>query len=106
MWKLIVPVSLLFLPACATMSGDQPADEIAARDANEAVLVIRRSGNRFVEQRSAGDISDNEQVCRVAAPTGTRIKEVVCRSQREWEAIQAEGRRFMELRQTGTADSQ
>lgn len=106
MWKILMPVSLSFLAACATTSDGPQAQADAEAAANENVLIIRRQGNRFVEQQAAGDIAEGERVCRVDSPTGTRIREVVCRSQAEWEAIQAEGRRFMELRQTGTADSQ
>ncbi|WP_420430882.1 hypothetical protein [Hyphobacterium sp.] len=99
-WLTIAVVSV---SVCAPIGADEPRAERASQSP-ENVLVLRRQGSRMVDQGAAGDIADNELVCRIEAPTGTRIRKTQCRTQGEWEAIAREGRRFMELRQTGTAD--
>lgn len=101
--KICLLIALVFTSACAT-SGATGSQSNGALPSNENALILRRQGSRMVDQGAAGQIADHEIVCRVEAPTGTRIRKTQCRTQAEWDAISQEGRRFMELRQTGTAD--
>ncbi len=101
MWLII---GMVAVSACATSAADD-SQRVSTGQTNEDVLVLRRDGSRMVDQGSAGRIAGHEMVCRVEATTGSRIRKTQCRTQAEWEAIAREGRRFMELRQTGTADS-
>lgn len=101
--KIWLAIAIVTASACAASAADDPQEERASQS-TENVLVLRRQGARMVDQGAAGEIADHELVCRVEAPTGTRIRKTQCRTQGEWEAIAREGRRFMELRQTGTAD--
>lgn len=93
----LVPLSALAAAACATTSDEaMPARTMAATDS---------AWPRYVDHSQAGEIDGDEVVCRVDTPTGTRIRQPVCRTQHEWDEMQREGQRMMEHRQTGSAST-
>ncbi|MEE2525577.1 hypothetical protein V0U79_04305 [Hyphobacterium sp. HN65] len=93
---LLVSIAALAAAACATTSENaMPAQVMAAEYA----------APRYIDQGTAGEIGDEEIVCRVDSPTGTRIRQPVCRTYAEWEEMQREGQRLLEHRQTGSAST-
>ncbi|WP_330198237.1 hypothetical protein [Hyphobacterium lacteum] len=77
------------LSACATTAEpDMASDEMP--DA---------AGPRYVDQGEVGRPDPDDLVCRYESPTGTRMRERICRTQAEWDAIQEAGQDRLRHRQ-------
>lgn len=55
---------------------------------------------RIVEQSAEIRPENDDIVCRIESPTGTRMRERICRTQAEWEEIQEAGRETIRHRQS------
>lgn len=74
----------------ASLAGPALAQEAPQQPQQEA---------RVIYQTSDGE----ELVCKMIAPTGTRIEEEYCLTEDDWEEIRRESRRILEqLARTGT----
>ena len=75
-WALALIVSVLLSAGCASTSAEQDADaeEFAAE----------------VDRRLESD--PNKRTCRTIRPTGSRLGERVCKTNAEWDTIEAESR--------------
>jgi len=85
---LIIIGAACFATACATTS---ESDDMA---------MAARPAPQVVEQGPGVRPENDDLVCRIESPTGTRMRERVCRTQAEWEAIQESGREAIGHRQT------
>ena len=89
--KALFIASFMFLAACSA-TGGTPAQTVAT-GSSEPML-------QMVDQGSAARVGPNEIVCRYEASTGTRMRQRICRTQAEWDAIQEHGRELMRHTQT------
>jgi len=90
MRPIVLLVSMLVISACATTSDST---------GNEADMAIAAESSRVIDQSEAQRVAPDEIVCRVEAPTGTRMRERVCRTQAEWDAIMEAGQERIRHRQ-------
>jgi len=86
---LTLGAASVFLAGCATTTGTD--DGMMAAD-NDAPIVV--------EQGQEGRPENDDVICRIEAPTGTRMRERVCRTRAEWEEIQEAGREALRHRQS------
>lgn len=81
----------ILVAACATNS-DAGNTQVSA--------VSTASVPRYVDQSEVRNPDRDDVVCRYEAPTGTRMRERICRTQEEWDAIQEAGRERIRHRQS------
>jgi hypothetical protein len=55
---------------------------------------------QVVEQGADVRPENDDIVCRIESPTGTRMRERICRTHAEWQAIQESGQETIRHRQT------
>ncbi|GJL98305.1 MAG: hypothetical protein DHS20C06_21220 [Hyphobacterium sp.] len=66
-------------------------------------MTVSADAPRVVDQSEAQRVQPDDVVCRIEAPTGTRMRERICRTQAEWDAIMEAGQERLRHRQsTGT----
>tara|TARA_R110002073_G_scaffold48787_1_gene131082 strand:+ start:162 stop:446 length:285 start_codon:yes stop_codon:yes gene_type:complete len=85
---LLVGAGAAIVAACATT--DDTGNSAAV--SGQTPIIVEQSADIRPE--------NNDIVCRIEAPTGTRMRERICRTQAEWEAIQEAGRETIRHRQS------
>jgi hypothetical protein len=86
---IILLLAALAISACATTSDSTESD----------VGMAAAEMPRVVDQSEAEHVASGDIVCRIEAPTGTRMRERVCRTQAEWDAIMEAGQERIRHRQ-------
>jgi hypothetical protein len=88
---LVLLLSMLVVSACATTSDSTSSD---------TAMAVSADAPRVVDQGEAQRVASDDVVCRIEAPTGTRMRERVCRTQAEWDAIMDAGQERIRHRQS------
>ena len=88
---IVLLLSTLAISACATTSDSGSSDTTVSASA---------TAPRVVDQSEAQRVESGDLVCRIEAPTGTRMRERVCRTQAEWDAIMEAGQERIRHRQS------
>ena len=93
---IILMSSAVLVSACATTSND----DITTAPQVEAQSGASTDGPRIVEQGQIERVESDDVVCRIDTPTGTRMRERICRTRAEWDAIREAGQERIRHRQS------
>jgi hypothetical protein len=85
---LAIGAGAVIVAACATT--DETGNSAAV--SGQTPIIVEQSADIRPE--------NDDIVCRIESPTGTRMRERICRTRAEWEAIQEAGREAIRHRQS------
>jgi len=97
---IIIMSSALLVSACATTSNDDMAAAPQAGSQSNGQSDAPIDGPRIVEQGQIERVESDDVVCRIDTPTGTRMRERICRTRAEWDAIREAGQERIRHRQS------